>query len=64
MEENYDFVIPEMPSKTFGMLYKKLPDHLSQCEYIKIVAKLSIYCNNLVFITKPRTEDGVGMNVY
>ena len=21
------FVIPEMPSKTFVMLYKKLPDH-------------------------------------
>ena len=29
------FVIPEMPSKTFVMLYKKLPDHfnatLSHC---------------------------------
>ena len=24
------FVIPEMPSKTFVMLYKKLPDHFDQ----------------------------------
>ena len=24
------FVIPEMPSKTFVMLYKKLPDHFKE----------------------------------
>ena len=29
MEKNYVFVIPEMPSKTFVMLYKKLPDHFN-----------------------------------
>ena len=27
MEKNMFFVIPEMPSKTFFMLKKKLPDH-------------------------------------
>ena len=27
------FVIPEMPSKTFVMLYKKLPDHFKQMQY-------------------------------
>ena len=27
MEKIMFFVIPEMPSKTFGMLLKKLPDH-------------------------------------
>mgnify|MGYP006975455970 CR=1 FL=1 len=27
MEKKNVFVIPEMPSKTFVMLYKKLPDH-------------------------------------
>ena len=28
------FVIPEMPSKTFVMLYKKLPDHFNMNEDI------------------------------
>ena len=27
------FVIPEMPSKTFVMLYKKLPDHFKNLKY-------------------------------
>ena len=27
MEKNTFFVIPEMPSKTFVMVLKKLPDH-------------------------------------
>ena len=27
------FVIPEMPSKTFVMLYKKLPDHFNVKRY-------------------------------
>ena len=30
-KKNMFFVIPEMPSKTFVMLYKKLPDHFQLC---------------------------------
>ena len=30
MEKNTFFVIPEMPSKTFVMLYKKSPDHFKR----------------------------------
>ena len=30
------FVIPEMPSKTFVMLYKKLPDHFKIQIYLEI----------------------------
>ena len=31
MEKIMFFVIPEMTSKTFVMLYKKLPDHFKGC---------------------------------
>ena len=30
MEKNMYFVIPEIPSKTFVMLKKKLPDHFKK----------------------------------
>ena len=30
-KKNMFFVIPEMPSKTFLMVLKKLPDHLKKC---------------------------------
>ena len=33
MEETMFFVIPEMPSKTFVMLLKKLPDRFKQFQY-------------------------------
>ena len=37
-KENMFFVIPEMPSKTFVMLYKKLPDHF-KCSRFKYLYK-------------------------
>ena len=48
------FVIPEMPSKTFVMLYKKLPDHFNLFYPLKL---LSLY----TFIRVPaRNPDSAG----
>ena len=34
MEKNMFFVIPEMPSKTFVMVLKKLPDHFKLLNFL------------------------------
>ena len=34
-KKNMFFVIPEMPSKTFVMLYKKLPDHFKKVYFLQ-----------------------------
>ena len=44
------FVIPEMPSKAFVMLYKKLPDHFKHMKHEKIY-----YINNFSSFRKIRS---------
>ena len=38
------FVIPEMPSKTFVMLYKKLPDHFNIIMLLSVIAPREMPC--------------------
>ena len=40
------FVIPEMPSKTFVMLYKKLPDHFKYCTLMFRESKYKVTQNS------------------
>ena len=50
MEKNMFFVIPEMPSKTFVMVLKKLPDHFK-------IYELSNYRNCRIVVNEGRLHE-------
>ena len=61
MEKKYFFVIPEMPSKTYVMLYKKLPDHFKKSYLLVSLALESLLYSEgtALCLPLPPLKDGL-----